>query len=129
MSFNKRRITKDGIIHNIGNIEKYLNADAIFLDKWSSSFINDLNTEERAIRIKIKEDQRFLSGCPDTHSDYNKLNSLAESLIGLLTDPNWLDIHFVNKKLSLPLDIKNSGIFETQKEICINAIIDYYERG
>jgi hypothetical protein len=127
MGFHKRFITKDLILSDIKNLDILLSADALFFDSWSERFCSDLDTEERKLREKIKEDQRILSGCHDKHEDYNKLNSLSETLIGLITNPTWLDIHFTKTKLHLEFPFDWGGNFEIQKEKCIQEIIKYYD--
>ncbi len=127
MGFHKRYLSKEIVLSNLNNIDKLLKADALIMDMWSNRFVNDLNREERLLREKIKEDQKFLSGCPDKHEDYSKLNSLSEALIGLTVNPTWLDIHFTKTKLNLQFPWEDGGLLETQKDKCIKAIIEYYE--
>jgi hypothetical protein len=127
MGFHKRYINKVCILENIFELDRLFKADALIMDMWSTRFTNDLNREERNLREKIKEDQKLLSGCPDKHPDYNKLNSLSEALIGLMTNPTWLDIHFTKTKLGLQFSFEDGGIFEVQKNKCIKAIIEHYE--
>jgi hypothetical protein len=86
-----------------------------------------LNREERQLREKIKEDQKYSSGCPDKHPDYPQLNSLSEALIGLMTNPTWLDIHFVQDKLGrFQLEIDEFGDFEKLKTKSIEAIVNHF---
>ena len=127
MGFHKRYISKETIISHITDLDTLFKADALIMDNWSTRFTNDLNREERQLREKIKEDQKFLSGCPDKHPDYHKLNSLSEALVGLMTNPTWLDIHFTRTKLGLQFPFEDGGLFEVQKDKCIKAIIDYYD--
>jgi hypothetical protein len=127
MGFHKRYLNKEIILSNLDNIDRLLKADALIMDMWSNKFVNDLNQEERLLREKIKEDQKFLSGCPDKHEDYSKLNSLSEALIGLMTNPTWLDIHFTKTRLCLEFPFNFGGNFEIQKEKCIQEIIKYYD--
>jgi|LakMenEpi03Aug12_release.lakeMendotaPanAssembly.Ray.scaffolds.fasta_scaffold146267_5 hypothetical protein len=97
------------------------------MDDWSTKFTNDLNREERQLREKIKEDQKYSSGCPDKHPDYPQLNSLSEALIGLMTNPTWLDIHFVQDKLGrFQLEIDEFGDFEKLKTKSIEAIVNHF---
>ena len=124
MGFYKRFITQDGIIDNIQDLDNYLKADALIFDTWSSKFFEDLDNDERILRNKIKKELQTTSGCPSSQKDYDKLNSLSETLISLKTDPSWLDIHFTKVKLGLQFTI--NGEFEEQVEKCINEIIDYY---
>jgi hypothetical protein len=98
------------------------------MDSWSNQFTNDLDPSERKLREKIKEDQKYSSsGCTDKHPDYPKLKSLSETLIGLMTNPTWLDIHFTKTKLNLQFTLEDSGQFEIQKNKCIASIIEYYD--
>jgi hypothetical protein len=98
------------------------------MDSWSNQFTNDLDPSERKLREKIKEDQKYSSsGCTDKHPDYPKLKSLSETLIGLMTNPTWLDIHFTKTKLNLQFPLEDSGQFEIQKNKCIASIIEYYD--
>ena len=127
MGFHKRYIRKENILDSISKLDTLLNAEILIMDNWSNRFTNDLNREERQLREKIKEDQKFLSGCPDKHPDYDKLNSLSEALVGLMTNPTWLDIHFTKTKLGLQFPFEDGGLFETQRDKCIKAIIDYYD--
>lgn len=127
MGFHKRYITKDTILTHINDLDTLFKADALIMDNWSKKFSDDLNKEERLLREKIKEDQKFLSGCPDKHPDYPKLNSLSEALIGLMTNPTWLDIHFTKTKLGLQFPFEDGGLFEVQKNKCIKSIITYYD--
>lgn len=126
MGFHKRFITKYSVLEHINDIDSLFDADALIMDNWSRKFSDDLNLEERKLREKIKEDQKFLSGCPDKHEDYSKLNSLSEALIGLMTNPTWLDIHFTKTKLGLQFSFEDSGLLESQKNKCIESIIEYY---
>jgi hypothetical protein len=54
MGFNKRFFTKENIIRNINNIEKYLSVDAAFLmDDFSKDFyklFNEGKTKEELIK-------------------------------------------------------------------------------
>jgi hypothetical protein len=127
MGFHKRFITKDLILSDIQNLDILLSSDALFFDNWSGRFCSDLNKKERALRNKIKEDQKFLSGCPDKHPQYGELKSISEALIGLITNPTWLDIHFTKTKLGLEFPFDWGGNFEIQKEKCIQEIIKYYD--
>lgn len=127
MGFHKRYLSKEIVLSNLNNIDKLLKADALIMDMWSTRFVNDLNREERLLREKIKEDQKFLSGCPDKHEDYSKLNSLSEALIGLTVNPTWLDIHFVQDKLGrFELQLDEFGNLDKLKQKAISAIIEYY---
>ena len=127
MGFHKRYISKETIISHITDLDTLFKADALIMDMWATKFTNDLNREERQLREKIKEDQKFLSGCPDKHPDYDKLDSLSEALVGLMTNPTWLDIHFTKTKLGLQFPFEDGGLFEVQKNKCIKAIIEHYE--
>lgn len=126
MGFHKRFITKYSVLENISDLDNLFDADALIMDDWSGKFFNDLNPEERKLREKIKEDQKYSSGCPDKHPDYTQLNSLSEALIGLMINPTWLDIHFTKTKLELEFTFEDSGLLESQKNKCIEAIIEYY---
>ena len=127
MGFNKRYITKETILLNISDLDRLFKADALIMDNWSRKFSDDLNREERQLREKIKEDQKYSSGCPDKHPDYPQLNSLSEVLIGLMTNPTWLDIHFVQDKLGrFQLEIDEFGDFEKLKTKSIEAIVNHF---
>lgn len=126
MGFHKRYIKKQNILDNISKLDILLNSDILIMDDWSNRFTKDINLSERKIREKIKEEQKYLSGCPDKHPDYTQLNSLSEALIGLMTNPTWLDIHFTKTKLGLQFSFEDLGLFETQKNKCIESIIEYY---
>ena len=127
MGFHKRYITKETIISHITDLDRLFKADALIMDMWSTNFTNDLNREERQLREKIKEDQKYSSGCPDKHPDYDKLDSLSEALIGLMTNPTWLDIHFVQDKLGrFQLEIDEFGDFEKLKTKSIEAIVNHF---
>ena len=127
MGFNKRYITKETILLNISDLDSLFKADALIMDNWSRKFSDDLNREERQLREKIKEDQKYSSGCPDKHPDYPQLNSLSEALIGLMTNPTWLDIHFVQDKLGrFQLEIDEFGDFEKLKTKSIEAIVNHF---
>ena len=126
MSFSKRYITKETILLHISDLDRLFKSDALIMDMWSRKFSNDLNRDERKLRENIKEEQKFLSGCPDKHPQYSELKSLSETLIGLLTNPTWLDIHFTKTKLGLQFPFELGGDFETQKNKCIESIIEYY---
>lgn len=126
MGFHKRYIKKQNILDNISKLDILLNSDILIMDDWSNRFTKDINLSERKIREKIKEEQKYLSGCPDKHPDYPQLNSLSEALIGLMTNPTWLDIHFTKTKLGLQFSFEDLGLFETQKNKCIESIIEYY---
>jgi len=127
MGFNKRYITKETILLNISDLDRLFKADALIMDNWSRKFSDDLNREERQLREKIKEDQKYSSGCPDKHPDYPQLNSLSEALIGLMTNPTWLDIHFVQDKLGrFQLEIDEFGDFEKLKTKSIEAIVNHF---
>ena len=126
MGFHKRYITKETILLNISDLDRLFKADALIMDMWSTRFTNNLNLKERKLREKIKEDQKFSSGCPDKHPQYSELKSLSEALIGLMTNPTWLDIHFTKTELGLQFPFEWGGQFETQKNKCIESIIEYY---
>lgn len=127
MGFHKRYISKETIISHITDLDTLFKADALIMDMWSTRFTQDLDEEERKIRQKIKEDQKLLSGCPDKHPDYHKLNSLSETLIDLMTNPTWLDIHFVQDKLGrFQLEIDEFGDFEKLKTKSIEAIVNHF---
>jgi hypothetical protein len=126
MGFHKRFITKYSILEHISVLDALFDADALIMDDWSRKFSDDLNREERKLREKIKEDQKYSSGCPDKHPNYPQLNSLSEALIGLMTNPTWLDIHFTKTKLGLQFPFEDGGLLESQKNKCIESIIEYY---
>ena len=127
MGFHKRFINKEGILNNIDNLNNYFNSDALIFDSWSSNFYNDIDEEERNLRNKMIEENKFLTGCPDQWTHYNELESLAETLISLKTNPTWLDIHFTKQKLELQFSNEISGLFEEQVNSCIDKIIEHYE--
>ena len=127
MGFHKRFITKQHIIDNIHNIDYYLRADALIFDSWSSNFYEDMNPEERPLRDEIKRKMFEDGGCADKHHGYDKLVSFSECLISLMTDPNWLDVHFVKDKLGFELTLEEMGNFEIQRQKSIEAIINYFE--
>lgn len=129
MGFHKRFVNKENILPNLGDIDSFLNSDALIFDDWSYKFYQDLNQEERKLRQQIKEDLKDFSGCPDKHPDYSKLLSLSETLISLINNPSWLDIHFTQDKLGrLNLEIDEMGVLDKVKEKAIQAIIDYYDK-
>jgi hypothetical protein len=127
MGFNKKYITKEGILSNMKDIKRYLKADALLMDdEWSVKFINDLDYNERQLRTKMKRE--ITSGCPDKHKDYSKLKSLSETLISLMTNPSWLDIHFTQEKLGrFQMEIHEFGNLDILKDKAIKSIIEYYE--
>jgi|APCry1669189665_1035243.scaffolds.fasta_scaffold01107_4 hypothetical protein len=130
MSFHKRYINKEILLENISNLDKLFKADALMMDDWMTKFYQDLDPVERQLRIKMNQEFTFWSGCPDKHTDYPKLKSLAETLISLKNNPSWLDIHFTQDKLGrFKLDIDEFGVFDVLKEKSIKAIIDYYDMG
>ena len=130
MSFHKRYINKEILLENISNLDKLFKADALMMDDWMTKFYQDLDPVERQLRIKMNKELTFWSGCPDKHTDYPKLKSLAETLISLKNNPSWLDIHFTQDKLGrFKLDIDEFGVFDVLKEKSIKAIIDYYDMG
>lgn len=129
MGFHKRFITKQHIIENIHNIDEYLNADAIIFDEWSSRFFEELDRDERKLREEIKKKMFENGGCADKHYGYDKLESFSECLISLMTDPNWLDVHFVKDRLGFDLELDEMGKFEIQRQKSIDKIIDYFENG
>jgi hypothetical protein len=130
MSFHKRYINKEILLENISNLDKLFKADALMMDDWMTKFYQDLDPVERQLRIKMNQELTFWSGCPDKHTDYPKLKSLAETLISLKNNPSWLDIHFTQDKLGrFKLDIDEFGVFDVLKEKSIKAIIDYYDMG
>lgn len=124
MGFYKRFISQQGIIDNISNLDSYFDNDALIFDSWSSKFYEDINKDERIIRDNIKKDIKLSYGCPSSHKDYDKLDSLSETLISLKNDPSWLDVHFTKVKLGLQFNI--TGEFDEQVEKCVNEIIRYY---
>jgi hypothetical protein len=128
MGFHKRYVKKENILNSISDLDTLLSSEILIMDSWSNQFTNDLDPSERKLREKIKEDQKYSSsGCTDKHPDYPKLKSLSETLIGLMTNPTWLDIHFTKTKLNLQFPLEDSGQFEIQKNKCIASIIDYYD--
>jgi hypothetical protein len=129
MGFHKRNITKEIILSNINNIDSLLSADAFVLDDWSSKFIHDLDIKERELRKKIKEENKLSSvSCPDKNPNYKDLKSLSETLIGLMTDPDWLDIHFTQDKIGrFDVPFESLGVLEDLKKIATDRIIKYYD--
>jgi hypothetical protein len=128
MGFHKRYVKKENILNSISDLDTLLSSEILIMDSWSNQFTNDLDPSERKLREKIKEDQKYSSsGCTDKHPDYPKLKSLSETLIGLMTNPTWLDIHFTKTKLNLQFPLEDSGQFEIQKNKCIASIIEYYD--
>ena len=128
MGFHKRYVKKENILDSISDLDTLLSSEILIMDSWSNQFTNDLDPSERKLREKIKEDQKYSSsGCTDKHPDYPKLKSLSETLIGLMTNPTWLDIHFTKTKLNLQFPLEDSGQFEIQKNKCIASIIEYYD--
>ena len=128
MGFNKKYISKNILLENTSNIDKLLKADALVMDMWTTKFVQDLDPKERQLRNKIKEEQKYSSGCPDKHSDYSKLKSLSETFLSLKNDPSWLDIHFTQEKLGrFDLEIDEFGVLDKVKEKAIKEIIKYYE--
>lgn len=128
MGFHKRYVKKENILNSISDLDTLLSAEILIMDNWSNKFTNDLDPSERKLREKIKEYQKYSSsGCTDKHPDYPKLKSLSETLIGLMTNPTWLDIHFTKTKLNLQFPLEDSGQFNIQKDKCIKAIIEHYD--
>lgn len=128
MGFHKRNITKEIILSNINNIDFLLSSDASVLDDWSSKFIKDIDAKERIIREEIKKELMYSSGCPDRYENYKILKSLSETLISLMTNPSWLDIHFTQDKLGRFTDLKleEMGVFEILKQKSIDRIIEHF---
>jgi len=128
MGFNKKYINKGSLLENISELDELFNADALLMDPWMTKFYQDLDLCERELRVRIKEELKFKSGCPDNHPEYSKLKSLSETLISLKTDPSWLDIHFTQDKLGrFQLEMNEYGNFDVLKEKSIKAIINYYD--
>lgn len=128
MTSMKRYICKNDILSNINKLDRLFDADALILDMWSSKFKNNLNKDHIKIRNKIKKDISTSSdiNISTHHENFKLLNSLSESLIFLKTDPNWIDINFVNQKLNINIQIIDN--FDDIKNKCIQKIIEYHDK-
>ena len=134
MGFNKRYITKEKILSNSKDIDTLLKTDALMMDGWSKLFIDDLRPEQRKIRKDIMNITSFSSNLSDTtnHKDFKLLDSLSETLIHLLSDPNWIDILMTDSKIKIERGETEDGYwhghFNTMKKSSIDSIISYYDR-
>ena len=129
MGFNKRFIDKNKILSNIDNILNLLKSDAIITtDKWSSLFLDDLDKNQRKLRIELIEDTKFNSGIEyQNHKNFYLLNSLSEAFINLHTNPTWIDIHLVFIKTKFNIEESKKGNFKEVINIAKDAIISYYD--
>ena len=128
MGFNKRYITKEKILSNIGDIDNLLKSDSLLMDGWSRLFIDDLRPEQRKIRQRILDGTLFSSNLSDTtnHEDFKLLDSLSETLVHLLSDANWIDILMTDSKITIERG-NWYGNFDKMKKSSINSIISYYD--
>lgn len=124
MSFHKRHITKDGIIANINDLDRYFSADALMMDSWSSRFYKDLDKKDRKLIKELYEKNKFHSFHTD---DFKQLSSLSECLISLLNKPTWEPVLFTIWRLGITVEEKEVGHFPSLLEKSINGIIDYYD--
>ena len=146
MGFDKKHISKEGVLANLKNdddskgtwyitslgrqmkIDMLFKADALIMDMWVSRFYHDLNPEERKIREGLNEKYKFSSSNNFINdSDYKNLNSLSECLISLMNTPNWIDIFITIDKLKLKISEEESGRADLLQEKCIDAIINHFD--
>lgn len=127
MSFTKRILRKEIVIDNLENVQNLLKVDCLILDKWSSNFYNELNPDDREIRKKIISE--FKGGCPNSHPEWHRLNSISESLISISSNPNWVDIHFIQEKIGrLELSEGEGGSLEKITQKAKELAIKYFEK-
>jgi len=128
MGFHQRFITKESIIDNISEIDEYLEPSSMIFDNWSSNFQSEINPDERPLRESIKRKMEFSGGKAYQHYGYEKLTSLSECLISLMTEPSWLDVQFVKDKLGFELTLEEQGRFDILVKKSIDAIINYFDQ-
>lgn len=111
------------------NIEYTFKYDALIMDKWVGRFYDNLKPEERLIRKDLDKRYAFHSNLNFVLKDneYKKLESLSEALVSLINDPSWIDIMFVTKKLNIIYESDELGVFDLQRDKCIDALINYFE--
>ena len=127
MSFNKRYVTKEQLLDRIKtgreSLDSYLSADALILDSVSSKFVNDLNGGSKVIRDRLCKLYTISSGDEWRNDpDYLKLNSLADCLIYLYTDPSWIDISVSLEMMNIEIPESIRGQFTKIKEFVIDKI-------
>lgn len=132
---NKTYIDKSNVIRkdingyrliNINYIFKY---DALIMDNWVSKFYKDIKPEERIIRKDLDRRYAFHSNLNLIleDSEYKKLESLSEALVSLINEPSWIDIMFVTKKLNIRFERDELGVFDLQRNKCIEALVNYFD--
>ena len=131
MGFVKRYVKRDLILskNSFEEVLGIFKADAVFLDMWSSNFVNHLSNknEYQTNREKLIKEQELNSGVFNT----GNLDSyyLSNILINLKINPHWIDIYLCLqyfKNVNVPSEI--SGKFELIKDFCIKLICSEFEK-
>lgn len=127
MSFNKRYVTKEQLLDRIkegrDSLDSYLSADALILDSVSSKFVDDLSNKNEKTRERLCKLYTISSGDEWRNDpDYLKLNSLADCLIYLYTDPSWIDISVALELMNMEIPESIRGQFTKIKEFVIDKI-------
>lgn len=127
MSFNKRYVTKEQLLDRIkegrDSLDSYLSADALILDSVSSKFVDDLSNKNEKTRERLCKLYTISSGDEWRNDpDYLKLNSLADCLIYLYTDPSWIDISVALELMNIEIPESIRGQFTKIKEFVIDKI-------
>jgi len=133
MGFNKKYVDRGSILSNLERIDTFFDsADTIIcMDSWSSNFLSNYFPKERDIKRRIEEKFRFDSGVSyHTDQEYKSLKSVSDCLIGLSTQPTWLEINLTIDILKLTPDPETeSGKFDILKSKCLHAIIEHFDKN
>jgi len=143
MKFDRRNIDKEVILRYLKDnnitwlvrqikIDELIKSEIVVMDKWASNFYRDLNPKEREIRLELQRKYMFDSFPRFVEDDdYKNLTSLSEALLSLFNDQaGWIDVHMVVENLQLRDKIcpEDAGRYPILKQICINAIIDHFDK-
>lgn len=142
MGFNKKNIDKNYILNYLKKnkkdvnsalrnivIESIFKSEILVMDQWSSNFYNDLNPNERLEREKIisNQDANFVSFFSD--SELDSFSSLSETLISLIINPLWMDIHLTTNRFNIKVTTEESGKFQILRNKCIDSIINHFDKN
>ena len=120
MGFTKRHITKDLILSNLNDIDRLLSVDVLSMDLWVSNFVADLSKQQRNLRKQvISENESTLN--------HHVLDSIAEAIINLKTNPNQVDIEIIKHKLNLN-DLDSDIDFDQKVQTAFDQAIKYYDK-
>lgn len=136
MGFNKRIIHKnkiDGNINDLGYVIRLTNADALFMDNWSNSFFDNLNTKWEDYQNKRQEilnDTQFQSNLSilQKHTNFDVLKNISNIYYNLVNNPSWVDILLLTSILEIKIPDDKSVKFDELVNLCIEKINSKYHK-